>query len=54
MWNRPQLMKDVADLLFVAGAAALLVAAAVGVALRRRVATLAWGMDGSSSGKYGC
>ena len=32
MWNRPQLMKDVADLLFVAGAAALLVAAAVWVA----------------------
>lgn len=32
MWNRPQLMKDVADLLFVAGAAALLVAVAIGVA----------------------
>lgn len=32
MWNRPQLMEDVADLLFVAGAAALLVAAAIGVA----------------------
>lgn len=32
MWNRPQLMKDVADLLFVAGAAALLFAAAVWLA----------------------
>jgi len=32
MWNRPQLMKDVADLLFVAGAAALLVAVAIGAA----------------------
>ena len=32
MWNRPQLMKDVADLLYVAAAAALLVAAAVWVA----------------------
>jgi cell division protein FtsQ len=32
MWNRPQLMKDVADLLFTAGAAALLVAVAIGVA----------------------
>ena len=29
-------------------------AAAVAVALRRRDATLALGMDGSSSGKYGC
>ena len=32
MWNRPQLMKDVSDLLFVAGAAALLVAAVLWVA----------------------
>jgi len=32
MWNRPQLMKDVADLLYVAGGAALLVAVAVWVA----------------------
>jgi cell division protein FtsQ len=32
MWNRPQLMRDVADLLFMAGTAALLVAAAVGAA----------------------
>lgn len=32
MWNRPQLMKDVADLLFTAGAAALLVAVAIGAA----------------------
>ncbi|GHU36270.1 cell division protein FtsQ [Betaproteobacteria bacterium] len=32
MWNRPQLMKDVADLLFTAGAAALLVAVVIGVA----------------------
>jgi cell division protein FtsQ len=32
MWNRPQLMKDIADLVFMAGAAALLVAGAVGVA----------------------
>jgi cell division protein FtsQ len=32
MWNRPQLMMDVADLLLTAGAAALLVAAAIGVA----------------------
>jgi cell division protein FtsQ len=32
MWNRPQLMKDIADLLFTAGAAALLVAATIGVA----------------------
>ena len=32
MWNRPQLMKDVADLLYVAGAAALLVVAVIGVA----------------------
>jgi cell division protein FtsQ len=32
MWNRPQLMKDVADLLFTAGAAALIVAAAIGAA----------------------
>jgi cell division protein FtsQ len=32
MWNRPQLMMDVADLLLTAGAAALLVAMAVGVA----------------------
>ena len=32
MWNRPQLMKDVADLFYVAAAAALLVAAAVWVA----------------------
>ena len=32
MWNRPQLMKDVADLLFVAGAAALLVSIALWVA----------------------
>ena len=31
MWNRPQLMKDLADLLFVAGAAAMLVALVVGV-----------------------
>lgn len=32
MWNRPQLMKDVADLLFMAGIAVLLVAGVVGVA----------------------
>jgi cell division protein FtsQ len=32
MWNRPQLMKVVADLLFTVGAAALVVAAAIGVA----------------------
>jgi cell division protein FtsQ len=32
MWNRPQLMRDVADLLFMAGTAALLVAAVVGAA----------------------
>ena len=32
MWNRPQLMRDVADLLFMAGIAALLVAGVVGVA----------------------
>jgi cell division protein FtsQ len=32
MWNRPQLMKDVADLVFLAAAAVLLVAAAVGAA----------------------
>jgi cell division protein FtsQ len=32
MWNRPQLMRDVADLLFTAGAAALIVAAAIGLA----------------------
>jgi cell division protein FtsQ len=32
MWNRPQLMRDVADLLFTTGAAALTVAAAIGVA----------------------
>jgi cell division protein FtsQ len=31
MWNRPQLMKDIADLLFMAGAAVLLVALAIGV-----------------------
>jgi cell division protein FtsQ len=31
MWNRPQLMKDIADLLFMAGAATLLVALAIGV-----------------------
>jgi cell division protein FtsQ len=32
MWNRPQLMMDVADLLLTAGAAALLVAMAIGAA----------------------
>jgi cell division protein FtsQ len=32
MWHRPQLMQDIADLLFVAGAAALVVAVAIGVA----------------------
>ncbi len=32
MWNRPQLLKDVADLLYVAGAAALAVAAVLWVA----------------------
>jgi cell division protein FtsQ len=32
MWNRPQLMRDVADLLFTAGAAALFVAVTIGVA----------------------
>ena len=32
MWNRPQLMRDVADLLFTAGTAALIVAAAIGMA----------------------
>jgi cell division protein FtsQ len=32
MWNRPQLMQDVAELLFMASAAAMLVAAAVGAA----------------------
>jgi len=32
MWNRPQLMKDVSDLLYVAGAAALLVALVVWLA----------------------
>ena len=32
MWNRPQLLKDVADLLYLAGAAALAVAAALWVA----------------------
>ncbi|GHU04967.1 cell division protein FtsQ [Betaproteobacteria bacterium] len=31
MWNQPQLMKDVSDLLFTAGAAALLVAVTIGV-----------------------
>lgn len=31
MWNRPQLMRDLADLLFMAGAAALLVAVAIGL-----------------------
>jgi cell division protein FtsQ len=32
MWNRPQLMQDVADLVFMAGTAALLVAGVVGAA----------------------
>lgn len=32
MWNRPQLMQDIADIVFMAGTAALLVACAVGVA----------------------